>query len=158
MINTDMKPQLPSIHNYKLTEETDGVTRIECLEWSRIDLEAFLDEECLNPVQIPGGFYVEAGFDEVCEVFEGLEGKFLTEASAVRKMVVRGGKRMVIFKCAPGQKKVKRQCVRRPGAELAKMKRRAKMSARKSKGKRSSANRKRKISMKRRRGIPTKRK
>lgn len=153
-----MKPQLPSIHNYKLVEETDGVTRIECLEWSRIDLEAFLEEECLNPTQIPGGFYVEAGFDEVCEVFEGLEGGFLTEASAMRKVVVRKGRRMIIFKCRPGQKKVKRQCVRRPGAELAKMKRRARMSARKSKGKRSSSNRKRKISMKRRKGIPPSRK
>lgn len=153
-----MKPQLPSIHNYKLVEETDEVTRIECLEWSRIDLEAFLEEECLNPTQIPGGFYVEAGFEEVCEVFEGLEGGFLTEASAIRKVVVRKGRRMIIFKCRPGQKKVKRQCVRRPGAELAKMKRRARMSARKSKGKRSSTNRKRKLSMKRRKGIPSSRK
>jgi hypothetical protein len=76
---------------------------------------------------------------------------FIVEAVAKRKMVIRKGKRKIIFKCAPGLKKIgKRRCVKRPSRELAKMKRRARRAARKARKKRMQANRKRKISMRRR--------
>lgn len=79
----------------------------------------------------------------------------LNEGVAKRKQVVRKGKRRVIFKCKPGEKKVRRSCVKRSTSELSKMKRRAKRSARKAKSKRSRANRRRKLSMKRRLQKPT---
>jgi hypothetical protein len=74
----------------------------------------------------------------------------LSEDIAKKTIAVRGGKRKIIFKCGPGQMKVGRVCRRRPTADLNKMKRRAKISARKSKSTRRLANRKRKISLKRR--------
>jgi hypothetical protein len=75
---------------------------------------------------------------------------FLLEASAKRKIVIRRGKRKVIFQCPPGQKKIGRRCQKRPTRELMKLKRRAKRAARKSRRKRSQANRRRKMSLKRR--------
>jgi hypothetical protein len=79
----------------------------------------------------------------------------LNEGIAKRKQVVRKGKRRIIFKCKPGEKKVRRSCIKRSTSELSKMKRRAKRSARKAKSKRSRANRRRKLSMKRRLRKPT---
>jgi hypothetical protein len=67
-----------------------------------------------------------------------------------------GGRRKIVFRCPPGQKKIKRRCVRRPAAELARVKRGARKAARKAKGKKSRANRRRKISLKRRIGLPKK--
>lgn len=75
---------------------------------------------------------------------------FISEGSAKRKIVIRKGKRKIIFQCEPGQKKLGRRCVKRPQKEITKLKRRAKRAARKSKAKRKSAIRKRKISLKRR--------
>ena len=82
----------------------------------------------------------------------------LTEGSAKRKIVVRKGKRKIIFQCPPGQKKLGRRCIRRPVKEIQKLKRRAKRAARKSRSKRRTAARKRKISLKRRQSFEHKHK
>lgn len=74
----------------------------------------------------------------------------LLEGTAKRTTVVRGGKRKIIFKCGPGQMKVGRSCRRRPTTELNKMKRRARITARKTRSSRRMAIRKRKVSLKRR--------
>lgn len=74
----------------------------------------------------------------------------LLEGIAKRATVIRGGKRKIIFKCGPGQMKVGRSCRRRPTTELNKMKRRARVTARKTRSSRRMAVRKRKISLKRR--------
>jgi hypothetical protein len=75
----------------------------------------------------------------------------LNEIAAKRKIVVRKGKKRIIFKCAPGfKKKGPRVCVKRPASQLRKMKLTAKRTARKSRGKRAQAKRKRKLSLRKR--------
>jgi hypothetical protein len=97
-------------------------------------------------------------YDDVEELFEELLDHdlviLLDEGVAQRKIVIRGGKRKIIFRCKPGEKKINRRCVRRKSSDLAKMKRRAVRSARKSKSKRGRTLRKRRISMKRRKNFP----
>jgi len=78
----------------------------------------------------------------------------LREGIAKRKIVVRKGKRKILFRCKPGEKKVGRTCRRIPSSQLTKLKRRAKIAARKSRSKRVRAQRRRKISLRRRRNIP----
>ena len=78
----------------------------------------------------------------------------LIEGIAKRKLVVRKGKRKVLFRCKPGEKKVGRQCRRIPSSQLTKLKRRARLAARKARTKRVRAQRRRKISLRRRRNIP----
>jgi hypothetical protein len=78
----------------------------------------------------------------------------LREGIAKRKLVVRKGKRKVLFRCKPGEKKVGRQCRRIPSSQLTKLKRRARLAARKARTKRVRAQRRRKISLRRRRNIP----
>jgi len=96
------------------------------------------------------GFYVTP-LDDIYEIqCISADPSFLLEGPAKRKMVIRGGKRKIIFKCGPGQMKVGRSCRRRPAGLLNKMKRRAKITARKSRKKRRMSARKRKISMRRR--------
>ena len=88
--------------------------------------------------------------DEIEESFE-IENEMLNEAAAKRKIVVRKGKKRIIFKCGPGfMKRGTRTCVRRPGSQLKRMKFRAKRSARKTKRRRGVALRRRKISMRKR--------
>lgn len=79
----------------------------------------------------------------------------LMEGIAKRKVVVRGGKRKTIFRCKPGEKKIgTRQCRRMPSSQLNKLRRRARKAARKARSKRIRAQRKRKISIRRRKSIP----
>jgi hypothetical protein len=80
--------------------------------------------------------------------------KQLVEGIAKRRVVVRGGKRKTLFRCKPGEKKVGRQCRRMPSSQLTKLKRRARLAARKSRTKRMRAQRRRKLSLRRRRNIP----
>lgn len=88
--------------------------------------------------------------EEIEEEFE-IETEMLNEVAAKRKIVVRKGKRRIIFKCPPGFKKTgPRTCVRRQASQLRKMKLRARRSARKARGKRSAAKRKRKLSLRKR--------
>lgn len=119
------------------------------------ELTLFLEENDFDYELTEDTIEVFDSFDELLEEFEEYDlynptAIELLEASAKRKIVVRRGKRKVIFKCAPGQKKIGRRCAKRPSRDLMKMKRRARRAARKSKRKRSQANRRRKISLRRR--------
>ena len=115
-----------------------------------LDSEFFVYDETEDGVEI-----TDSSFEELLEVIEECDFyNFLTEASAQRKIVIRAGKRKIIFKCPPGYKRIKRTCRKRPSSELAKLKRRARRAARKSKGKRARAVKRRKISLRRRRSLP----
>lgn len=113
-------------------EEKDGVIYIlDAVEEAEISIEDDDSEEIEESVDI--------------------EAEMLNEVAAKRKIVVRKGRKKILFKCAPGfKKKGPRTCVRRATGQLRKMKLTAKRSARKSRGKRSQAKRKRKLSLRKR--------
>jgi hypothetical protein len=137
-------------------EESDSTIIFNCPERLQDSILDFLEEEYFDYIETDTGFIIEnTSFEEILETIEEQNfSEFLTEASAKRKIVIRAGRRKVIFKCPPGFKRVKRNCIRRPSSELSRLKRRARKAARKSKGKRARAIRRRKVSLKRRRGIP----
>jgi dihydropteroate synthase len=113
-------------------EEKDGVIYIlDAVEEAEISIEDDDSEEIEESVDI--------------------EAEMLNEVAAKRKIVVRKGRKKILFKCAPGfKKKGPRSCVRRATGQLRKMKLTAKRSARKARGKRSQAKRKRKLSLRKR--------
>lgn len=117
-------------------------------------VELFLEENHFDFDLLSSNFLV---YDPVEELFEEFMDSsldiLLDEGVAQRKIVVRGGKRKVIFRCKPGEKKIGRRCARRKSSELAKMRRRARRAARKSKSKRGRALRKRRISLRRRKTL-----
>jgi len=119
----------------------------EGIEWEEQDGVIYI----LDPVEEAEiTVEVEEEEEELDEEFE-VESQMLNEVAAKRKIVVRKGKKRIIFKCAPGfKKKGARTCVRRPVSQLRKMKLTAKRTARKSRGKRSQAKRKRKLSLRKR--------
>jgi hypothetical protein len=89
--------------------------------------------------------------EENIEESVDIESEMLNEVAAKRKIVVRKGKKRILFKCAPGfKKKGPRSCVRRPTSQLRKLKFSAKRAARKARSKRSQTKRKRKLSMRKR--------
>jgi hypothetical protein len=93
--------------------------------------------------------------DDVISLIPVEELEMLAEG-AKRKIVIRGGKKRIVFKCPEGQKLAKRggkACIKMGGAEKAKRSRQAKKSARKSKKKRAAANRKRAKSLKKRKSM-----
>lgn len=119
------------------------------------EFTVFLEENSFDYDLLEDRILVFDSFDELTEELEEYElinsdAVFILEATAKRKIVVRKGKRKIIFQCPPGQKKIGRRCQKRPTRDLMKLKRRAKRAARKSRRKRSQANRKRKMSLKRR--------
>lgn len=113
-------------------EEKDGVIYIlDAVEEAEISIEDDDTEEIEESVDI--------------------EAEMLNEVAAKRKIVVRKGRKKILFKCAPGfKKKGPRSCVRRATGQLRKMKLTAKRSARKARSKRSQAKRKRKLSLRKR--------
>jgi len=113
-------------------EEKDGVIYIlDAVEEAEISIEDDDSEEIEESVDI--------------------EAEMLNEVAAKRKIVVRKGRKKILFKCAPGfKKKGPRSCVRRATGQLRKMKLTAKRAARKARGKRSQAKRKRKLSLRKR--------
>ena len=113
-------------------EEKDGVIYIlDAVEEAEISIEDDDSEEIEESVDI--------------------EAEMLNEVAAKRKIVVRKGRKKILFKCAPGfKKKGPRTCVKRATGQLRKMKLTAKRSARKARGKRSQAKRKRKLSLRKR--------
>lgn len=119
----------------------------EGIEWEEKDGVIYI----LDPVEEAEiTVEVEEEEEELDEEFE-VESQMLNEVAAKRKIVVRKGKKRIIFKCAPGfKKKGARTCVRRPVSQLRKMKLTAKRTARKSRGKRAQAKRKRKLSLRKR--------
>jgi hypothetical protein len=138
----------------ELTETDDNI--VVFLEKIPVEeFTVFLEEKDFEYTVMEDCVLVFDSFDELYEELEECElviptASFLLEASAKRKIVIRRGKRKVIFQCPPGQKKIGRRCQKRPTRELMKLKRRAKRAARKSRRKRSQANRRRKMSLKRR--------
>jgi len=97
----------------------------------------------------------EITVDQVLELLSTDELRMLSEG-AKRKIVVRGGKKKIIFKCPSGTKLAKRggrTCVKMGGAEKAKRSRIAKRSARKARKKRAASNRKRAKSMRKRKAL-----
>jgi len=118
-------------------------------------VELFLEEHNFDYDLLVNNFLIYDPTEELFEEFldSDLE-VILNEGTAERKVVIRGGKRKIIFKCKPGEKKIgPRRCVRRKSSELAKMRRRARRAARKSKNKRGRALRKRRISLRRRKTL-----
>ena len=117
-------------------------------------VELILEENYFDFDLLSDSFLIYDSFDEIAEefLFSTLE-VLLDEGVAQRKVVVRNGKRKVIFRCNPGEKKIGRRCARRKSSELAKMRRRARRAARKSKSKRGRALRKRRISLRRRKTL-----
>jgi hypothetical protein len=113
-------------------EEKDGVIYIlDAVEEAEISIEDDDSEEIEESVDI--------------------EGEMLNEVAAKRKIVVRKGRKKILFKCAPGfKKKGPRTCVKRATGQLRKMKLSAKRAARKARSKRSQAKRKRKLSLRKR--------
>ena len=117
-------------------------------------LELFLEEEDFDFVLDINKFTINDPIDELFEELLDTDLEtLLLEGVAKRKIVIRNGKRKIIFRCKPGEKKINRRCVRRKSSELQRMRRRAKRAARKSKSKRGRALRKRRISLRRRRNI-----
>jgi len=117
-------------------------------------VELFLEENHFDFDLLSSNFLVYDPVEELLEEFmDSSLDILLDEGVAQRKIVVRGGKRKVIFRCKPGEKKIGRRCARRKSSELAKMRRRARRAARKSKSKRGRALRKRRISLRRRKTL-----
>lgn len=116
------------------------------VEWEEKDGIIYI----LDPVE-EADITVEVEEDEEIEEEFEIESQMLNEVAAKRKIVVRKGKKRIIFKCAPGfKKKGPRTCVKRAASQLRKMKLTAKRAARKSRGKKASARRKRKLSLRKR--------
>ena len=134
-----------TINEQVITVDTDEELRM---------VELFLEENHFDFDLLSKYFMVYDSFEELAEEFlDSTLEVLLDEGVAKRKIVIRGGKRKIIFRCKPGEKKINRRCVRRKSGELAKMRRRAKRAARKSKNKRGRALRKRRISLRRRRTL-----
>jgi hypothetical protein len=118
----------------------------EGIEWEEEDGVIYI----LDPVE-EADITVEVEENEEIEEEIEVESEMLNEIAAKRKIVVRKGKKRIIFKCAPGfKKKGPRVCVKRPASQLRKMKLTAKRTARKTRGKRAQAKRKRKLSLRKR--------
>jgi hypothetical protein len=118
----------------------------EGIEWEEQDGVIYI----LDPVEEADITVEVEENEEIDEEFE-VESEMLNEVAAKRKIVVRKGKKRIIFKCAPGfKKKGPRACVKRPASQLRKMKLTAKRTARKTRGKRAQAKRKRKLSLRKR--------
>ena len=124
----------------------------------REDIIAYLDENSVDYTEKDGTIYINDPVEEAeisieeDELDEEFDIEFqLDEASARKKIVVRKGKKKIIFKCAPGMmKKGPRVCVKRPAASLRKLKLTSKRSSRKARSKRGAAKRKRNISLRKR--------
>jgi len=120
----------------------------EGIEWEEKDGVI----EILDPVEEADiEVEIEAEAAEEIEESVEVETEMLGEAAAKRKIVIRKGKKRIIFKCGPGMmKRGPRVCVRRPTSQLRKIKLRSKRSARKARSKRNVAKRRRKVSMRKR--------
>lgn len=150
------------IHEEFDAELTEEKIVLDMPNFSHEDIVAYLDDNGVDWEERDGVIYIldpveEADItvevdedDEIEEEFE-IQSEMLNEVAAKRKIVVRKGKKKIIFKCPPGFKKVgPRACRRRQASQLRVMKLRAKRTARKSRGKRAGARRKRKLSMRKR--------
>jgi len=135
---------MPNFSHEDVVEYLDS----EGIEWEEKDGVIYI----LDPVEEADiTVEVEAEEEEDIEEEFGVESEMLNEVAAKRKIVVRRGRKKIIFKCAPGfKKKGARTCTRRPTSQLRKMKFSAKRAARKARSKKSQAKRKRKLSLRKR--------
>lgn len=118
----------------------------ENIEWEEKDDVIYI----IDPVEEADIIVETEEDDEIEEEFK-VESEMLNEVAAKRKIVVRKGKKRIIFKCAPGfKKKSPRICTKRNASQLRKLKLSAKRTARKSRGKRAQARRKRNLSVRKR--------
>jgi hypothetical protein len=143
-------------------ELTEEKIVLDMPSFSREDVVEYLEDEGIEWEEKDGVIYildpveeaditVEVEEEEEIEEEIEVQTEMLNEVAAKRKIVVRKGKKRILFKCAPGfKKKGPRTCVKRPAGQLRKMKLTAKRSARKSRGKRAQAKRKRKLSLRKR--------
>ncbi len=145
----------------KLYENTGYVELVELEDGSvlvtvdRMDVRGILEENDFEFHETSDGIHVTDSFDELVEEFEEYDfivssATQILEGSAKRKIVVRRGRRKVIFQCPPGQKKVGRRCIKRSSKDLMKIKRRARRAARKARKSRGRAARRRALSLKKR--------
>jgi hypothetical protein len=138
------------LHEDRLTIDLPEFTREDLVEYLEENGVEWSEQDGVIVVEDPV-FEAELSFEDELEESVEISGELLDEATAKRKIVVRRGKRKLIFKCGPGMmKRGTRTCIRRPGSQLRKMKLSARRSARKSRRKRSVAARKRKISLRKR--------
>lgn len=145
LTETKIVIDMPGFDRDELVDYLDG----EGVEWEEGE-DGIIT--IVDPVE-EADIEISAEEDEGDEIEESLEveTQMINEASARRKIVVRKGKRRIIFKCAPGMmKKGPRVCVRRPGSQLRKLKLRSKRAARKARSKRGIAKRRRKLSLRKR--------
>lgn len=152
--NSEVIHDIFDSYDFNITEHSDKCFFVdESIEDVFDELNTYEIDEENDPILLTEedeGFYITP-LDDIYEIeYITADPSFLLEGPAKRKMVIRGGKRKIIFKCGPGQMKVGKSCRRRPAGLLNKMKRRAKITARKSRKKRRMSARKRKISMRRR--------
>lgn len=144
-------------------ELTEEQIVLDMPNFSREDVIDYLDENEVEWEEKDGIIYIldpveEAEItieddenEEEIEESMDIESEMLNEVAAKRKIVVRRGRKKILFKCAPGfKKKGPRVCVRRATSQLRKMKFRAKRAARKARSKKAQARRKRKMSMRKR--------
>lgn len=156
----------PPDFGYITLEETDSGVLATINDANKYDFMVFLEENDFNYEEVSSyEIIINDPLDEIYEEFIEYDVSvylteetndstiLLSEGAAKRKIVIRKGKRKVIFQCPPGQKKIQRRCIRRPAKDIQKLRRRAKRAARKSRSKRRSSIRKRKISMKRRKSF-----
>lgn len=164
----------PPDFGYITLEETDSGVLATINDANKYDFMIFLEENDFNYEEVSSyEIIINDPLDEIYEeLIEYNVSVYLTEetddlvisyfpqstiliseGAAKRKIVIRKGRRKIVFQCPPGQKKISRRCIRRPAKEIQKLRRRAKRAARKAKSKRSSAIRKRKISLKRRKSF-----
>jgi hypothetical protein len=144
----DVSAKMKSFTEIKqyLKEETAEQTVEFDLDGKSIeDVTAFLDSQGISyTVDEDGYIYVDDN---------DVQEETITEGSVKRKLVVRSGRKKIVFVCAPGKKKVGRTCMVRKSSDLAKLKRRNKRSARKAKSKHSASVRKQKLANKRRKAF-----
>ena len=107
------------------------------------EVVAFLDKENIDYCVKNGLIYVD---DDADAVAENVNEEELTEVAARRKIVIRKGRKKIIFKCPPGKKKVGRSCMMRKASQRIKLSKAHRIGARKARSKRSRSNRLRKRS------------
>ena len=103
------------------------------------DIIAFLDKQDIEYNVKDGIVYVSDESDDETE-------EELDEAAARRNIVIRKGRKKIIFKCPPGKKKVGRSCMMRKASQRIKLSKAHRIGARKARSKRSRSNRLRKRS------------
>jgi hypothetical protein len=137
-----------------IIEENESGCVISCNNMEYDSLIEFLIEEEFDFIEKDDTIEVLSGIEEVCDAVSEYDLEVfhpsLLEGIAKRKYVVRAGKRKVIFKCKPGEKRFGRSCRKIPSSQLQKIKRRARRGARKARSKRMRANRRRKSSIRKR--------